>query len=44
MDDVLEHPTVKLQAYRLQGLSLSVVEVAGEHAVTWLLSELYQKV
>lgn len=44
MGDVLERQTARLQAYRLQGLSLGVVEVVGEHAVTRLLSELCQKV
>lgn len=43
-EDVLELPSAGLEAYRLQGLSLSVVEVAWEHAVTRLLGELCQEV
>lgn len=44
MEDELEYQTARLQAYRLQGLSLSVVEVVREHAIAWLLSKLCQKV
>lgn len=43
-EDVLERQTAGLEAYRLQGLSLGGVEVAREHAVTWLLGELCQEV
>lgn len=34
----------QLEANRLESLSLSVVEVPWEHAVTWLLGELHQEV
>lgn len=36
--------TARLEAYRLQGLSLGLVEVAWEHAVTRLLGKLCQEV
>lgn len=43
-EDLLKRQTVGLEAYRLQSLSLGVVEVAWEHTVTWLLGELCQEV
>lgn len=43
-EDVSERQVAVLEAYRLQGLSLGVVQVAWEHAVTRLLGELCQEV
>lgn len=43
-EDVSKQQWAGLEAYRLQGLSLRVVEVAWEHAVTWLLGKLCQEV